>query len=308
MTKLVINNVSWDGRRYNAAKKVLIPFAKKVSNLLQLKNDLIVSLYHTDKKNKDVRSEYDEGTIILYEGTPDIRGDFAHELAHQIYPEHKMSLTGKSKLNRIKRKLDQNKGDGRIFIQDHTYKDIEEVWCTLFKWYVLGKTMDKAYLGILKSFQPDGIPTVEYILQKEEIIKSKAELQADIVDLLMKSINNEKEDAQLIDRIKGVSAEKLSEYKLNKSQLDTYCSYIVEEVMNRKHRGRYGDLMHILSNRLPEARLDSLNLHNPVGINTPEDFELFVKSGFNKKSENTLTFHLGIPDKTKKELMKGSKK
>lgn len=168
--RLIIENYEWNVKRYKSLLTSLPTLIKKISNEINLKNNIIVHLYNNDKK--DIRSEFDEGIIHLYNNTPNPTLDVIHELGHQLFREDKVSVTTKSKLNNIKRKLDKEKGDGRIFINDHTYKNIKEVFATLFKWWILGKVKDKGYMEVLNNFQPKAVKIISDIVDSDELIKS----------------------------------------------------------------------------------------------------------------------------------------
>lgn len=305
--KLKIENLGWHHKRYKALEKTLIPLIKKISKFLKLKNDIIIHLYQNSDKDDDRRAQYDEGVIILFEKTPDPRGDVIHEFGHQLYRPENMSITVKVRLQKLKRKLDKNKGDGRIFIQEHTYSDILEVWSTIFKWYILGKVVDKSYLGVLNNFQPEAVKIVEDILTKEKLIKSEKEIKSEIIENLLKSLSDEGQDNKTVKQIEGIVLEKIKKYKLEKSQNKLYIDLVVNEIMGRKTNGRYNDLITILDNKYPENKLDKIGLNNPIGISDINDFSSFIKSSFSNLNGNVINFNLGVSDKIKKELMEKKK-
>lgn len=166
-----VDNVDWkDSERAKKIKEELQIFSNKVKKFLHLENPIIVHLYKAKEEN--YRARYDEGIIILYENTPDWRGDFLHELGHQIIRLKNVSDEQKKLANSIMKELEKNKGDGRIFIQKHVYSNIKEVIATLFKWYVLGKLVNDSYLEVLKNYQPMGYVLIDDLLKSEKLEKS----------------------------------------------------------------------------------------------------------------------------------------
>ena len=162
--KLFIDNLGWNKHRAEQMKLRLAFLVGKIDELVGLNNPIVINLQNSKDKEDDVNSQYYEGVINLYENTPDWRGDFLHELAHQFFRERDLSSGIKVKLAKIKRRLKREHGDGRVFIIEHTYKDNIEVLCTLFKWYILGKVIDDTYLIILKNYCMEGYLTIDKAL------------------------------------------------------------------------------------------------------------------------------------------------
>jgi len=170
--KLYIDNMGWSNERYQALDGELRDVVEKLEQYIKLKNPIIIHLYKDINKKNDIRAEYDEGIIIIYESTSDWRGDFIHEFAHQICRYDDLRSLTKIKLKDLKKKLQKNNGDGRIFINDHVYSEEKEILATLFKWYISGKIIDEAYETVLKNYCPEGYLIIEDILNKEKLQKS----------------------------------------------------------------------------------------------------------------------------------------
>jgi len=179
--KLIVQNLGWPEERYLKLMNGLHPFYEKVAMFLKIKRPVIVHLYENQDEDDTHRAEYDEGIINLYEMTPDWRGDFSHELAHQLLRPTRISRTLKSKLKNLQRELIESKGDGRIFVQTHTFSNIYELWATLFKWYVLGKTVHEGYLEVLNAFQPKAVSLIEKALRDENLIKAHSFNDFDLI-------------------------------------------------------------------------------------------------------------------------------
>jgi hypothetical protein len=166
-----VDNIEWKDKRGEIVEEELSEFAKKAKEFLNMKNPIIVHLY---KGQDGDRGEYDEGVILLYEQTPDWRGDFCHELGHQLIRQKTIDSepTCKIKLEKIKREMEKSKGDGRIFVQPHTYSTIKEVAVTFFKWWLLGKIVNEAYLSALNFYHPDSERIIEKLMKSDEVQKS----------------------------------------------------------------------------------------------------------------------------------------
>lgn len=130
---------------------------------------VVVHLYKSPDDQK--RAEYDLGTIIIYTGTPQWRGDFLHELGHQIFRPENLDKKTKKELEDLKKELEKNKGDRRVFMIEHLYSSIKEILATLFKWWIQGKIFDAAYSNILKKYCPKGFAIVDRLLRKGEFEK-----------------------------------------------------------------------------------------------------------------------------------------
>jgi hypothetical protein len=205
MAKLVVQNMSWPEERYQKLAKKLAFLMHDLNNLLSLKNPVIIHLYENKDKDKAERGEYDEGVIILYEATPDWRGDFIHELSHQLIRYKDVSITQKKKLEKIQKNLEKNKGDGRIFIQSHTYSSPREMIATYFKWYILGKVIDPGYLEVLNNYQPQAVTIIEKILKLGKIQKSTSSLSLGMI----KSFGNKKYEKVDYGKWKLLKAKKM---------------------------------------------------------------------------------------------------
>ena len=299
---VLIENMGWSEARFKNAQDVLIPLFKNAAKFLELKNSIIIHLYPNKNEDDLARAQYDEGIIIIYENCPDIRGDAIHEFAHQLLRPETMSITLKSKLNNLKKKLDANKGDGRIFFQKHTHSDIHELFATLFKWYMLGKLYNDAYLDVLNNFQPEAEGIVEKALKNEKLIKSKEEKQAEVMNHFLKAVTDQKEDQKVIEEAKKVVKEKIGKYKLEKAQEDLYIDLVIQEMQNRKVQGRYSDLRQIINKSVPGETIDEIGLTNPVGIFDDNVFSKLVRKNFNHLNGNTFAFHVGIESKIKNKL------
>lgn len=182
MKSTFVDNVDWkDSERAKKIKEELQIFSNKVKKFLHLKNPIIVHLYKAKEKN--YRARYDEGVIILFENTPDWRGDFLHELGHQIIRLKNINDEQKRLANSIMKELEKNKGDGRIFIQPHVYSNAKEVIATLFKWYILGKLVNKSYLEVLRNYQPNGYVLIDDLLKNEKLEKSLNPQKVIVIDI-----------------------------------------------------------------------------------------------------------------------------
>ena len=304
MPKLVIENMGWDDSRFKELKQTMIPFVKKLSDYLNLENNIIIHLYKNKNEKDDKRAEFDEGIVILFENTPDPRGDFVHEFGHQLFPIEKASITIKTRLKKLQRTIEKRKGDGRIFVQEHTYSTAGEVFCTLFKWYILGKITNDAYLEVLDNFIPEGRSIVEKVLLKEKLIKSKEEIRQEIKEKLLKSISDEDKDSQAIEKARKVILNKIDKFGLSKSQEELYLDLAANEIMNRKMQGRLEDFKTIAKGKYPEVKIDKIGLSNPVGIFDKYQFKSFVENGFNHLNGNVLKFNLGMNKEIKDDLIK----
>jgi len=305
--KLIVENMGWDDKRYKSLQQNLIPYVQKISKLLSLKNNIMVNLYPNKDKEDDMRAQYDEGVIILYERTPDWRGDFTHELSHQLLPIENYSITLKAKLNKLKRRLTRSKGDRRIFIQDHTYSSIEEIFATLFKWYIIGKVSNNAWLETLNNFVPEGKAIVEKALQSEKLVKSKEEIAREIQDNLIKSVSDEQKDKAMIKEANKVIRKKIKKFGLEKSQEELYVDIVLNEVLNRKIKGRTADVRSILKGICPEGRIDILGLANPIGIFDEELFTKAVLEGFDSPNGTSLRFNVGVNEAIKQKIFEQRK-
>jgi len=189
MGKLILENFGWEESRTNLVYNKLNEIINKIDQAIKLKNNIIVYLQKNDRTNEMSRAEYDGGVIILYESTPDFMGDFIHELGHQFFRYDKLDIISKLKLENIFNKLKNEDGDGRIFIQKHTYSNEKEVLATLFKWYILGKVSNIGYLEVLNNYQPEGVKLIERLLRKDSIEKSEKRIYFKTnKNLLLKSL------------------------------------------------------------------------------------------------------------------------
>jgi len=168
---LIIENCGWEEGRAQDVRKKLAFLTFNINKILKFKNPIIVNLYK-DTSEDDLRAEYTEGVINIFENCPDWMGDFLHELAHQLCRWEKLSLATRMKIQRIQRTLKKNKGDGRIFLKEHTWKEEKEVLATIFKWYMLGKVINDGYLEVLRNYQPLAITIMDKIITKEKLEKS----------------------------------------------------------------------------------------------------------------------------------------
>lgn len=172
MANLFVQNLGWETDRAKAVSERLIPFFESVDAELKFKHPVAVHLMGRKDPKGLERSQYDEGTIILYEDTPDYRGDFLHELAHQIVRWKDVPPGLRRKVDRIGEELERDGGDGRIFLQPHTWSRPQEIFATIFKWWVLGKVADPGYREVLDGYQPGAAALVEKILEKTDLQKS----------------------------------------------------------------------------------------------------------------------------------------
>lgn len=166
-----VDNIEWPKKRASIVQEELTEFARQAKEFLKLKNPIIVHLY---KGSDGDRGEYDEGVILLYEHTPDWRGDFCHELGHQLIRKKTIDSdpVTKIKLQKIQKEVEKNKGDGRVFVQEHTYSNIKEIAVTFFKWWLLGKIVNDAYSKVLNFYQPEAVRIIEKLLNGDEVQKS----------------------------------------------------------------------------------------------------------------------------------------
>jgi len=173
MVKLIIKNSGWPTSAVEKFVRELSPMAKRMASELKLINNIIVRLEIEHPEESEARSLYDEGIIIIYFRSPDYVGDFVHELSHQIVRYDRLDETKKVRLNRMWKALQETNGDGRIFINDHTYSSPKEVFCTIFKWFVFGRCEDEGYLEILRAFCPGAEELVKEVVFGKTVIKSR---------------------------------------------------------------------------------------------------------------------------------------
>ena len=172
---ITIENVEWkDKERVRNIQKELPILMRKVKKYVDIKSPVVVHLYKSPNDQK--RAEYDLGTIIIYTGTPQWRGDFLHELGHQIFRPENLDHKTKVELIRLKKELRKTEGDRRVFMIPHLYDNIKEILATLFKWWIQGKLFDPAYTNILKKYCPKGFAIVDSLLKKGKIEKSSSDL------------------------------------------------------------------------------------------------------------------------------------
>ena len=169
--KFIIENREWNDEQCNQFVNLINKYGEKIVKTLSLVSPIIIILLKGNEE-KNERGMYDEGKIILYSTSPDAFGDFIHELGHQLVRINKISYNAKAKLINIQNKMEKEEGDGRIFTNEHTYKNAKEVFSTIFKWYVMGKIIDEGFIEVLNNFIDDGEKIVESILKNEEIMKS----------------------------------------------------------------------------------------------------------------------------------------
>lgn len=217
--KIIIENQEWSENQSNSFVSLIQKYGSAIVKELRLVSPIIIILKKGDATEKHFdRAMYDEGKIIIYNTSPDPFGDFLHELGHQLFRLNKISYISKAKLINLKNKMEKEEGDGRIFIQPHTYKNVKEIFSTIFKWYVLGKIIDNGYLEVLNNFIEDGEKIVDSILMNEIIIKSKvksrivfnlkksiSELHETMLDTTKNSVNgdNETESAKKVTTFSG---------------------------------------------------------------------------------------------------------
>jgi hypothetical protein len=172
MVKLIIQNRGWDKKNIEYIQNNLVPIVKKISKEIKLANNITLNLEPHSNDEEGDRAMYDEGNIIIYQNSPDYIGDFIHELGHQLLRLDKVSTSYKNKLKKLQKKIKESNGDGRIFLQKHTYKNEKEVFSTIFKWYILGKISDSGYTEVLNNFVPGAEELVEHAIYNEPLIKS----------------------------------------------------------------------------------------------------------------------------------------
>jgi len=168
---LIIENLGWPNERARDVKEKLAFLIFNINKIIKFKNPIIVNLYK-DNSEDDLRAEYTEGVINIFAKCPDWRGDFLHELSHQLCRWENLSLGIRVKLGKMKRELKKNKGDGRVFLLEHTYEKESEILATIFKWYMLGRVVNEGYMEVLSNYQPVAITIMNKIISKEKLEKS----------------------------------------------------------------------------------------------------------------------------------------
>lgn len=302
MAKLVIENMGWDKKRFDKVKDPLIKHIKKISGFLKLKTSVIIHFYPNKDKDDERRAEFDEGIILLYENSPDPVGDFTHELGHQILRPESYSVTLKAALNKLKRKLERNKGDKRVFIQEHTYSTICEVFVTLFKWYIRGKTMDKSYLDILNNFVPEGAAIVRRALIKEDLTKSRKDLLDEVIGTLVDSVCDSESDNKNVLKAREIIKSRIEAFGLSDYHNEIITDTVSEEIIRRKTKGRYSDLIKSMSGEQFGKSIETIYISNPAGIASEKDVRSFIKHNFSKPSKIKITFNAGIQEHIKGNL------
>lgn len=151
-----IDNVDWKISKTRPISAQFPKLVKKIKAELKIEFPIIVRLYKEHKKGKSIRSMHDEGIILMYESSPDWIGDLCHEIGHLYF--HLMKVRENKKiinsLNKIQKGLKASKDFNRVFNNEHTYSDIKEIFATIFKWYISGKIINKAYIDVLVKYLP----------------------------------------------------------------------------------------------------------------------------------------------------------
>jgi hypothetical protein len=306
--KLVIENLGWKSEKAKNAQQGLIDLCRKMKKNIGYDDNVIVHLYDKKIGDSTVRAEYDEGVIILYQTTPDWRGDFLHELGHQIISNTDFTESVKLKLKKLKSKLDK-KRDGRVFVQPHTHSTQDEVFCTLFKWYVMGKTSSDTYLEVLRSSVPGGIETIESFFGKNKIKKqfvlspNNAKGRAPKKKkTLMQYISDEDIEMKGIEEaIKRIS-KKVNKFKTTDEVKKMFVNLAINEIIKLKKLGRIEDVRTILAGGKPEKRYSQITIKDPGKIK--KDVQERIIKSFSAEEGKKIKFNLGIIEPVLKKIEK----
>ena len=94
MKKLIFENIGWNHYQAEKVRENLEIMIDGIDRMIDIETPIIVHLYRNNPKaaKEGLRAEYDAGIITLYDNSPDWRGDFLHEYAHQIFQEKNIRI------------------------------------------------------------------------------------------------------------------------------------------------------------------------------------------------------------------------
>ena len=114
-----------------------------------------------DQKKKKIVSDLQGAQINVYTLTGDYIGNIYHELGHLVW-RTKLRYEEKQPFNELAKGI----RSGAIFEYDWEKKDGEEIFCTIYKWYLRSLFVNKSFYNILNHEEPQALVLLQRIFDR----------------------------------------------------------------------------------------------------------------------------------------------
>jgi hypothetical protein len=134
----------------------------------------------TPEQKKETIRAYSKGVHIYILDESDPLIEFLHELGH-MYWQDRLTPMEREKLKLMHKELSK-KNLPKIFMDDWSWKDSEEVFCTVYQWFMKGLIKGSGYMKILQSQYPIGFDVIDSIFQRvgnEQTVQSSWDANKD---------------------------------------------------------------------------------------------------------------------------------
>ena len=177
---------------------VFLPPHSIIINFLDLNDE--------QKKSKIV-SELDGANINIYSKADDYIGNIFHEMGHLIW-RTRLDYGDKKAFKDLARGVRAS----AIYEYKWETKDAEEIFCTIYKWYLKSLYVNKSFFNILQHEEPQGLKLLQNVfdrLQGDATIAGIWEMKkADILDYLSPKFDKTSgkyiRKKGMLDRIKNI--------------------------------------------------------------------------------------------------------
>ena len=161
----------------------------------------------SDEKKAKIVSDLDGANINIYSIADDYIGNIFHEMGHLIW----RTRLGYGEKKAFK---DLARGVRASAIYEYKWetKDAEEIFCTIYKWYLKSMYVNKSFFNILQHEEPQGLKILQDVfnrLQGDATVESIWEMKkSDILDYLSPKFDKVSgkyiRKKGMLDRIKGI--------------------------------------------------------------------------------------------------------